>query len=52
VIKLESYRSGVPFDWSPFRNVNTYFDRVAASDHWARTAVKDLSIVGRKPKAA
>jgi glutathione S-transferase len=52
VIKLESYRSGVPFDWSPLRNLNAYFDRVAASDHWARTAVKDLSIVGRKPKAA
>jgi glutathione S-transferase len=52
VIKLESYRSGVPFDWSPFRNVNSYFDRVAASEHWARTAVQDPSMVGRRPKAA
>ena len=52
VMKLESYRSSVPFDWSPFRNINTYFDRVAASDHWARTAVKDPSTFGRMPKAA
>jgi len=52
VIKLESYRSGVPYDWSPLRNLNAYFDRVAASDHWARTAVKDPSMAGRRPKAA
>ena len=52
VIKLESYRNGVPFDWSPFGRINEYFDRVAAIDHWARTAAKDSSTVGRKSRAA
>lgn len=52
MITFESYRGVVPFDWSPYRNVNAYFDRMRMVDHWLRTAASDPSALGRKPKAA
>ncbi|HKF72909.1 MAG TPA: glutathione S-transferase family protein [Stellaceae bacterium] len=52
VIAFEAYRSRVPFDWSPFRNINAYFDRLRLVEHWRRTAAEDPDLLGRKPKAA
>ena len=52
MITFEGYRPAVPFDWSPYRNINAHFDRMARVEHWTRTAVRDPSSVGRRPKAA
>jgi glutathione S-transferase len=38
MITFESYRPGIPFDWSVFPRVNAYFDRLRDTEHWARTA--------------
>jgi glutathione S-transferase len=38
MIPFESYRPAVPFDWSPYSNINAYFDRVRKMEHWVRTA--------------
>lgn len=38
MIPFESYRPAVPFDWSPYPNINAYFDRVRKVEHWVRTA--------------
>jgi len=52
MIPFEAYRSAVPFDWSPYRNLNAYLDRMGQVEHWTRTAVRDPSSLGRRPKAA
>lgn len=52
MIMLEGYRAELPVDWSAYPRLNAYFDRMHAVDHWARTAVTDPSLIGRKPKAA
>jgi len=52
VIALEAFKEAVPFDWSPFPNLNAYFDRMRSVEHWARTAPASQAAVGRKPLAA
>jgi glutathione S-transferase len=52
VIAFEAYQPRVPFDWSPYRNVNAYFDRMRTVEHWRRTVAQDPTALGRKPKAA
>jgi glutathione S-transferase len=52
MITYESYRKSVPFDWSAFPSINAYFDRVAAIDHWTRTAPANIKARGRRPKVA
>jgi glutathione S-transferase len=37
VAALEPYVSLVPFDFSPYRHIHTYFDRMRQSEHWMRT---------------
>ncbi|HEV2677969.1 MAG TPA: glutathione S-transferase family protein [Aliidongia sp.] len=37
MVKLEAYRDPVPFDWSPYRQVNGYFDRMRQLAPWAET---------------
>lgn len=32
--KLESYRDPAPFDWSPYRRINAYFDRIRQLGPW------------------
>jgi glutathione S-transferase len=36
VATFESYRSKVPFDWTPFPHINAYFDRMHEDPHWQR----------------
>jgi glutathione S-transferase len=38
LLKLEAYRTLVPFDWSPFANINAYFDRLHMLEPWQRTS--------------
>jgi glutathione S-transferase len=52
LIKLEAYQAKIPFDWSPFAQLNAYFERMRAVEAWARTAPASLEAIGRKPKAA
>jgi glutathione S-transferase len=34
MVTLESYRSKVPFDWSPYTHLNAYLDRVSKLEPW------------------
>ena len=52
LLTFESYRQAVPFDWAPYSNVNAYFDRLGAVEHWTRTAAGAAATLGRKPIAA
>ena len=35
---MEPYVSLVPFDFTPYQHIHTYFDRMRQSEHWSRTA--------------
>jgi len=37
MVPLESYRSRVPFDWSPYTHVNAYLDRISQLEPWVRS---------------
>lgn len=52
LIHLEFFKEAVPFDWSPYTNVNAYFDRMRKVEHWAKTAPLRPDLIGRKPAAA
>jgi glutathione S-transferase len=37
MITFEGYRKVVPFDWTPYPNINRYFDRMHHDGSWIRT---------------
>lgn len=37
MVMLESYRSLIPFDWSPYAHLNDYLDRVSRLEAWVRS---------------
>lgn len=49
MIHLEGFQAGVPFDWTPYPNLNAYFERGRALPHWHTTVPTDTVAVGRKP---
>lgn len=51
MIHLEGFKDLSPFDWSPFKNLNAYFDRMRAAPHWAKTAPASPADIGRRPAA-
>ena len=38
MICLEKYRDATAFDWSPYANINRYFDEMRQADAWMRAA--------------
>jgi glutathione S-transferase len=38
MVCLEKYRDLTPFDWSPFPNINRYFDEVRETEAWVKAA--------------
>jgi glutathione S-transferase len=46
---LEGFQAAVPFDWSPFANLNAYFERMRHAPHWASTAPSSPAAIGRRP---
>jgi glutathione S-transferase len=37
MVCLENYRGVTPFDWSPFPNINRYFDEVRETEAWVKS---------------
>jgi glutathione S-transferase len=48
---LEGFKDAAPFDWSPFPNINAYYERMRAAPQWAQTAPSSAAAVGRKPQS-
>jgi len=46
---LEGFKQMVPFDWSEFRGINAFYERLAGDPHWVATAPRDSQAVGRRP---
>jgi glutathione S-transferase len=38
MVCLERYRDATPFDWSPFPNINRYWDAIRETDAWIKAA--------------
>jgi glutathione S-transferase len=38
MVCLEKYRGATPFDWSPYPNINRYFDEIRDTEAWTRAA--------------
>lgn len=36
MVCLEKYRDVTPFDWSPFPNINRYFDEIRQTEAWVK----------------
>ncbi len=36
MVCLENYRGATPFDWSPFPDINRYFDAIRDTEAWTR----------------
>ena len=41
MVCLEKYRGATAFDWSPFANINRYFDTIRALDAWKKVSAPD-----------
>ncbi len=52
LIHIEGFKEMVPFDWSPYRNLNAYYERMRALPQWARTAPPSREAIGRRPQPA
>jgi glutathione S-transferase len=52
MIRAEAYQAKVPFDWSPFTDLNAYFERMRRVEAWAKTAPPSYEAIGRKPAVA
>lgn len=46
MIHVEFFKESVPFDWTPFPNLNAYYERMSKNPHWASTAPK-LDNIGK-----
>lgn len=51
VAHTEMFVDGIGFDWSPYPNIQAYYDRMRKNPHWNSTAVSDERM-GRRPEAA
>lgn len=49
IIHIEFMKEAVPFDWSPYPNVNAYYERMRVTPHWKSTAVAPEEMGRRQP---
>ena len=47
MVCLEKYRNATPFDWSPFPNINRYFDEVRKTEAWVKSEPPQAAPVER-----
>lgn len=50
LIHVEFFKEMIPFDWAVFPHLNTYFERMRMSPHWAATAPKSPELIGKVPQ--
>lgn len=49
LVHQEMFKEAIPFDWSPYPNVNAYYQRMREAPHWASTAPGSPLTIGRRP---
>ena len=50
LLHVEMFKEAVPFDWSPYPNINKYYERMRAVPHWSKTAPISPEALGRRPQ--
>lgn len=51
LIHIEPFKDAVPFDWSPYPNLNAYYQRIGALPTWSSSAPASPEAMGRRPAA-
>jgi len=51
MIHVEFFKEMIPFDWTAFPHLNSYFDRMRQTPYWAATAPESPEAIGRIPEA-
>jgi glutathione S-transferase len=52
LIHLEGFKEAIAFDWSPYPNLNAYYERMRSNEHWVKTAPPSREAIGRRPAKA
>jgi glutathione S-transferase len=52
MVCLEKYRDATSFDWTPFVNVNRYFDAIRQADAWVGAAPPEAALAASEPVLA
>ncbi|MEH6450277.1 MAG: glutathione S-transferase family protein [Oleispira sp.] len=47
MIHVEFFKEAIPFDWTPYPNINEYFDRLRQLPHWAVTMPDSNESIGK-----
>ncbi len=50
MIHVEFFKELIPFDWTPYSHLNSYFERMRDNPHWRATAPASPEAIGRKPQ--
>ncbi len=51
LIHVEFFKEMIPFDWSPYPQLNAYYERMRVVPHWKKSEVPPEQL-GRKPATA
>ena len=51
LIHIHMFKDEVPFDWSPFPNINDYYRCIGSLPHWTFSLPANMEAVGRRPAA-
>ncbi|MBN9243203.1 MAG: glutathione S-transferase family protein [Mesorhizobium sp.] len=52
MVSLENYRDATPFDWTPFANINRYFDAIRSTEAWMKATSVDAAVAASEPVPA
>lgn len=52
MVCLERYRDTTPFDWSPFANINRYFDEIRKTEAWVKAVPPQSAVANSEPVPA
>lgn len=47
MIHVEFFKEAIPFDWTPYPNINEYFERMRQLPHWAATMPDNNELIGK-----
>ncbi|VAW73351.1 hypothetical protein MNBD_GAMMA12-3331 [hydrothermal vent metagenome] len=52
LICIEAFKDAIPFDWSDYKNLNAYYQRISSQPQWQDTAPVSPEAVGHVPEIA
>jgi len=47
MLHVEFFKEAIPFDWTPYPNINEYFERLRQLPHWVETMPDSNESIGK-----